>query len=61
MKAWFDGLKLYQKVLYSLAALVFLILLFIVFTFAVALYLDAGGAELGYEEDTHIEKKGWWE
>jgi len=54
--------KRYKKVLQVVYGLVVLILLWIAFIFAVALYLDAGRAELGYNGDTHIEeKKGWWE
>jgi len=61
MKVWFDGLKLYQKVLYCIAVMAFLFFLLIGFIFYVYLVLDAGQAELGYEEETRIEKRGWWE
>lgn len=54
--------KWYKKVLILVYGLVFLIVLWIVFSFLVALYLEAGRAELGYNGDTHIEeKRGWWE
>lgn len=54
--------KWYKKVLLLVYGLVVLILLWIAFSFAVALFMEAGRDELGYKEDTHIEeKKGWWE
>ena len=53
--------KWYEKVWQVLYCMAVLIVLWIAFIFAVALYLDAGRAELGYEEETRIEKKAWWE
>jgi len=53
--------KWYKKVLILVCGLAVLILLWIAFSFLVALYLDAGKAELGYEEETRMEKKAWWE
>ena len=61
MKEW-DNLKPCQKGLRMLLALAMLAGLLFAVIFLVALYLDAGKAELGYyEEETRIEKKAWWE